>query len=314
MKAIVTPLLFALSLVIPAAQAAPNTGARKFLLPIPHKPVIIVKAIKTLKTVTYLGVETRPVDPALRSQLDLPKGIGLLVAAVAHGSPADKAGVKAFDVLHKLDNQLLVNAPQLVVLIQARKPGSKVTLTLIRKAKPLKLAATLGSRKVTDRPGVIERLRRRIPWDIPYDRLPKPDWRMPKMPKMPEMPDDMHDRAREFLEKHLDRHARPWRKPAPDGPKVKVRVVPKSPPKKHAKPDKGPSRVTLFTLKTPKYTVTVRGVDGHQTATVTGQDGKVLHKDVPTKKWNTLPEDIQKLLKGIRIEHHSGDKRLKVSI
>ncbi len=304
MKAIVPLLFFALSLAIPAAQAGPKTDAKKATPAKPHKTV---KAIKTVKTVTYLGVETRPIEPALRSQLDLPKGIGLLVAAVAHGSPAQKAGVKAFDVLHKLDDQLLVNAPQLVVLIQARKPGSKVTLTLIRKAKPLTLPATLGSRKVADTPGAIERLRRRIPWDIPYDRFPKPDWRMPKMPKVP---DGMDERMRDLLDKHIPG----WRKDSPHQPKVKVRVVPKSPPKKDTKPDKGPSRVTVFTLKTPKYTVTVRGVDGHQTATVTGPDGKVLHKDVPTKKWDTLPEDIQKLLKGIRIEHNSGDKRVKVSI
>ena len=45
---------------------------------------------------------------------------------------------------------------------------------------------------------------------------------------------------------------------------------------KRAKPDKGPSRATVFTLKTPKYTITVRGLNGHHTATVTGQDGKVL--------------------------------------
>ena len=67
--------------------------------------------VKT-KTVAFLGIQPERVDPALRAQLDLPDGVGILVAEVVEGSPAARAGLKAFDVLHRLDDQILVNPEQ----------------------------------------------------------------------------------------------------------------------------------------------------------------------------------------------------------
>src|SRR5688572_5121192 len=74
----------------------------------------------------YLGVTTSPAQPALQKQLQLRPGFGLVVDAVDSGSPAEQAGVKQYDILHKLDDQLLVNAEQFVVLVRSYGPGSKV--------------------------------------------------------------------------------------------------------------------------------------------------------------------------------------------
>jgi len=91
----------------------------------------------------YLGVTTSPVADTLREQLGLPKGFGLVVDSVEKDSPADKAGLKVHDVLQKLDDQLLINAPQLTVLVRSKKADDEITFTVIRAAKPMEIKAKL---------------------------------------------------------------------------------------------------------------------------------------------------------------------------
>ncbi|MBI1375670.1 MAG: PDZ domain-containing protein [Phycisphaera sp.] len=102
--------------------------------------------------VTFLGVATGGVDPALRAQLDLPEGVGLVVHFVQEGSPAAKAGIKPYSVLHKVGDQVLINREQLATLLQLHKPGDKVTLTVITGGKSANVDVTLGEREVTRMP------------------------------------------------------------------------------------------------------------------------------------------------------------------
>jgi hypothetical protein len=99
------------------------------------------------KRLTYLGVGTSSPPDALTEQLKLTKGLGLLVDSVEPDSPAAAAGLRPFDVLQKLDDQLLVNSEQLTVLIRNHRPGDQVELILLREAQPLRIRATLGERQ-----------------------------------------------------------------------------------------------------------------------------------------------------------------------
>lgn len=96
----------------------------------------------------YLGVATSPLTPALREQLELPQGVGLVVDTVPDDSPAGKAGLKQYDVLHKLDDQILVNQQQLAVLIRTFKPGYEVKLSIIRNGKPQEIKCQLIEREL----------------------------------------------------------------------------------------------------------------------------------------------------------------------
>ena len=93
--------------------------------------------------VAYLGVATSPANELLADQLKLGKGTGLVIDFVEPDSPAAKAGIRPHDVLVKLGDQILVNPPQLQVLVRLQKPGDKVTLTLVREAKEQKVTAEL---------------------------------------------------------------------------------------------------------------------------------------------------------------------------
>jgi hypothetical protein len=96
----------------------------------------------------FLGVGVSPAQAALGRQLQLPQGIGLVVDAVEPGSPAEQAGLKEFDVLHRINDQLLVNPEQFTVLVRTFKPGDEVTLTVVREGKPQELTARLGEREL----------------------------------------------------------------------------------------------------------------------------------------------------------------------
>ena len=101
-----------------------------------------------MKKVAFLGVATQPVDAAATKELKLPEGIGLNVMHVVPDTPAAKAGVQAGDVLHKLDDQLLVHPLQLRTLIRTHKAGDAVTLTVIRAGKAVELKSKLVDREV----------------------------------------------------------------------------------------------------------------------------------------------------------------------
>ena len=94
--------------------------------------------------VAYLGVVTTPVSSTLGRHLRLPEGTGLVIDFVAEGTAAKKAGFRQHDILTRLDDQILVNTPQLAVLVRLKEPGGKVALTLIREGKERQVTAELG--------------------------------------------------------------------------------------------------------------------------------------------------------------------------
>ncbi len=94
---------------------------------------------------TFLGVDTSEAPEILQHQLKMkPEGSGLVVNAVIPGSPAEKAGLKRFDVLQKVDDQILFNTAQLSSLVHSMKAGDQAKLTIIRGGDAQTVNATLG--------------------------------------------------------------------------------------------------------------------------------------------------------------------------
>ena len=106
-----------------------------------------------MEKATFLGLFTRPVDPALRDQLDLPKGEGLIVEDVVADSPAKAAGFQVHDVVTRLNDQIIVNPEQLMVLVRAMKPDQSVDVTLIRKTKEIKVTVMLAEKFLPEMEG-----------------------------------------------------------------------------------------------------------------------------------------------------------------
>ncbi|GAC1437268.1 MAG: hypothetical protein NVSMB65_11520 [Chloroflexota bacterium] len=92
----------------------------------------------------YLGVEAPTVTSKLSSYLNVP--VGAYVRVVQPGSPADHAGLLPRDIIVTLDGQAIDDSHSLTRLVQARKPGDTVTLTVNRGGRTLTIKATLGTR------------------------------------------------------------------------------------------------------------------------------------------------------------------------
>jgi len=107
----------------------------------------------------FLGVETRPVGPWLAEALDLPVKEGLLVERVIPGSPAEHAGLHGGDrealagmrririggdVIVAMDDRKVSGPFDVNTLLNRKRPGDTLALTIYRGGKRMELKVTLG--------------------------------------------------------------------------------------------------------------------------------------------------------------------------
>ena len=94
----------------------------------------------------WVGFEVTRADDVVRAQLPkLPKGVGFVITSVTDQGPARLAGLQAFDVLWKWNEQLLVNEAQLAVLLDMRAIGDVVQLTIFRAGEEKTMSVVLGT-------------------------------------------------------------------------------------------------------------------------------------------------------------------------
>lgn len=93
----------------------------------------------------WLGVSIEEVPEVLAAQLST-KGRGVLISNVVTGSPADKAGFQAHDVILSVNGEPVDgNNVRAVDLIRSRKPGDTANFIVVRNGEETTLTATLGS-------------------------------------------------------------------------------------------------------------------------------------------------------------------------
>jgi len=80
----------------------------------------------------YLGVVIQNVDAKLAKSFDLPDTHGALVASVAKGTPAEKAGLKEGDFIVAVDGKAVRNVNELRNRVAQIKPGTAVKLSIYR--------------------------------------------------------------------------------------------------------------------------------------------------------------------------------------
>jgi S1-C subfamily serine protease len=108
-----------------------------------------------------LGVETLPVAGWLAEALDLPVQDGLLIESVTRGGPAAAAGLHGGDrvaqagmrriavggdVVVAIDSQKVSNQFDLNVILNRKRPGDTVNVTVYRGGKKMEVPVKLGER------------------------------------------------------------------------------------------------------------------------------------------------------------------------
>jgi len=92
----------------------------------------------------YLGVKLQALTPGLRKAFEVAKGTGALVAEVYAGSPADKAGLRAGDVIVKMDRRSIRDIDDVQRVVDYFDPGEPINVDIIRDRKTRTLTVELG--------------------------------------------------------------------------------------------------------------------------------------------------------------------------
>jgi serine protease Do len=124
------------------SSRASNIG---FAVPI-NQAIAILTQLKTKGRVSrgFIGVTLSDVTPDLQRALRLDVSRGAIVQDVTPRSPAERAGLKPYDVILEVEGRMVSTNEELIKDISARQPGSVARLEILREGRrqilPVKLA------------------------------------------------------------------------------------------------------------------------------------------------------------------------------
>lgn len=109
-----------------------------------HHILVLEDRFKLASSQGYLGVQTRWLTKQMADSLHLPCSTGVLVVGVEAETPAEKAGLRANDIIVTYSGQVLTSDKQFLHLIRSTAPGTTVDIRIQRNADTLTVQATLS--------------------------------------------------------------------------------------------------------------------------------------------------------------------------
>ena len=94
----------------------------------------------------YLGVVPRTIDPDLQRSLRIAASTGVMVQDVTEGSPADRAGIRPYDILIGLDAVTFASDDEFIHAVASLAPGTTTQLHVLRDGRQLTVSARLSER------------------------------------------------------------------------------------------------------------------------------------------------------------------------
>jgi S1-C subfamily serine protease len=109
----------------------------------------------------YLGIEGGQVTPDLARAVNLPVDEGVIVQSVVPDGPADDAGIEAGtstatidgveirlggDIITEIDGKKIVEMSEVIEVVNSKKPGDELELTVVRGDQTKTATVTLGER------------------------------------------------------------------------------------------------------------------------------------------------------------------------
>jgi serine protease Do len=125
------------------SQSGGNIGIG-FAIPINLVKELLPQLESTGKvTRGWLGVSIQGMTPDLAASLGVDKAKGALVSSVVHDSPADRAGIKAGDIIVGYEGKKIDNANDLPFLVAGTPLGKTVSLQVLRGKETMTLPVTI---------------------------------------------------------------------------------------------------------------------------------------------------------------------------
>lgn len=108
----------------------------------------IISQLRTEGEVTrgWLGVMIQDIGEDLADYFGLKKGVGVLVAEVVAGDPADQAGIQANDIILQIDGQDLKSGRDLIRIVADIQVGQTARLLVLRNGNKKKFKVKVGKR------------------------------------------------------------------------------------------------------------------------------------------------------------------------
>jgi serine protease Do len=92
----------------------------------------------------WLGIQIQEISKELAESFGMKNTNGALVAGVEKGSPAEKGGLEAGDVILKFDGKSIATSSDLPRAVGATKPGKEATVEILRKSVTRNLSVKVG--------------------------------------------------------------------------------------------------------------------------------------------------------------------------
>jgi serine protease Do len=94
----------------------------------------------------FLGIGLQDVDEGLQKELNVEAGTGAAITEVQPNSPAQKAGLREYDVVTAVNGKKIDGMQDLRLTVASMLPGTKVTLQVIRERKNMDVTVQLGEK------------------------------------------------------------------------------------------------------------------------------------------------------------------------
>jgi len=94
----------------------------------------------------WLGVSMQDMTQELAESFGLEQPNGALIAGVLKDGPADKAGIKAGDIMIAISGKPLKNSSEMLNVVAALAPGETATVTVIRNKQEKSIPIKVGVR------------------------------------------------------------------------------------------------------------------------------------------------------------------------
>ncbi len=122
-----------------------------FAIPSNSAQLVIEQLIKYGETKRgWLGVRIQTVTKEIAEAEKLKKPYGALVSSVAAGSPSEKGGIKAGDIILEFDGKLINEMKELPMIVAQTKVGKTVKVKIWRNQKEIYKKITLGRLETSD--------------------------------------------------------------------------------------------------------------------------------------------------------------------
>jgi len=94
----------------------------------------------------WIGIEAQDLTVELADSFRLKNTQGTLIAGIIKGSPAEHAGLKAGDVLLKINELKVIDGTSMLGIISELKPNKEAILKIVRNQKEISIAVMIGRR------------------------------------------------------------------------------------------------------------------------------------------------------------------------